>query len=116
MDDTNDFRLYAAGIRTVDGVSQARLFAAELSPVHAVIRWSVKSSNGTALGGSTFRVELPNESTVAVKDNGPLDADPDDGAFLLVDRRTRHAVATVDRPSPDALVYTNREFPRREGS
>lgn len=135
VDDTDDFRLYPVGIRTIDGVSQARLFAVETPPSHAVIRWSVESPDGTALSGSTFRVELPDDSTVTVEDNGPLDADPDNGAFLfvdeqfgqysiqqrhatdgyLVDRRTRHAMATLDRPSPTALVYTNRELPGKAG-
>ena len=132
VDDTDDFDLYAVGIRTVDGASQARLFAVEMPATHAVIRWVVESSEGTLLGGSTFRVERPDDSTVVVADNGPLDADPDDGAFhllgdqfgqysvqqrhapdgYLVDRRTRHAVATVDIPSPGTLVYTNRNRPR----
>ena len=131
VDDTDDFRLYAVGIRTIDGVSQARRFAVETPPSHAVVRWSVESSDGTAVSESTFRVELPDDSTVLVEDNGPLDADPDDGVFLfvneqfgqysvqqrhaadgyLLDRRTRHAGATVDRPSPDPLVFTNRERP-----
>lgn len=132
VDDTDDFRLYAVGIRSVDGVSQARLFVVEMGPTHPVIRWSVSSSDGEELQGSTFRVKRPGTSTEEVMDNGPLDRDPDDGQFLivgedfgryfvrqlraapgyLVDRRTRHVVATATRPSPESMVFVNRPHPR----
>ncbi|AQP44976.1 hypothetical protein [Tessaracoccus flavus] len=134
VDDTDPFRIYAVGIRTVDGVSQARLYAVEMEPTVSVIRWSVTDSDGDALGGSTFRVIAPDDSEVTVDDNGPLDTDPDTGeiAYLsdqfghhkvqqregasgyLLDRGTQHARSSMEQPAPDELTFTNRTHPGKK--
>lgn len=130
VDDTSDWRLYAVGIRTVDGTSQARLFSFEMPPTHSTVRWDVTSDEGAPLAGSTFVVTLADRTEVTVEDNGPLDADPDSGQFLftdaqfgklsvkqlagadgyLLDKGTQHARTSIDSPSGE-LVFVNREHP-----
>lgn len=134
VDDTDPYRIYAIGLRTVDGISQARLFALEMKPTASVLRWTVVDANGDPMAGSSFRVIAPDDTEVLVADNGPLDVDPDTGevAYLssqfghhkvqqrsgadgyLLDRGTQHARTTVDDPSSEELLFKNRPQPGKK--
>ncbi len=48
------------------------------------LAWVKHDGDGALLGGATFRITGPFDYDVTVKDNTGLDADPDDGEFLLV--------------------------------
>lgn len=84
-DDSSDTRLYATGVRPVDGVNEARLFAIDLPPRDGSLTWSVVDDDGKALGGSSFELTGPDGAALTVRDNQAPDEDPGDGAFLIED-------------------------------